>query len=294
MLPDQKLELIEIFQNNNFVVGMIGDGINDTPALKRADIGIAMGIRGTEAAKEVADVILKDDKFASIELAIYQGRTIFENIRKFVVYLISSNLAEIVSVALVSVSSLPLPILPLQILFLNLVTDIFPALAIGMSKGDDSIMTYPPRQADEPIMTRTHWVNTLIYGLSISIAVISITLYASMLNYSDAKINNLAFYTLVGAQLLNVFNLPSSKQSFLHNEITHNRWIWLAILFSTILVIAAYSWTVTRNVLSLVPLQMQDLLMISLFSLGSLLMAQFIKSILVLRGQRLEIQHRPF
>jgi Ca2+-transporting ATPase len=119
---------------------------------EKADIGIAMGIRGTQAAREAADIILKNDKFTTMELAISQGRAVFDHIRQFVVYLLSCNLAEVVSVGLAALLNLPAPLLPLQILFLNLVTDIFPALALGMGKGEVDIMKRPPRKANEPIM----------------------------------------------------------------------------------------------------------------------------------------------
>jgi len=160
--PAQKLDLVKLYQNNNNTVGMTGDGVNDAPALKKADIGIAMGIRGAEAAKEVADVILQDDSFNAIELAIRQGRIIFENIRNFVVYLLSCNLAEIIAVALASLVGWPAPLLPLQILFLNLVTDVFPALALGFGEGETDIMEHPPKKNNEPILTAKHWRDTFL------------------------------------------------------------------------------------------------------------------------------------
>ncbi|NND08489.1 MAG: cation-transporting P-type ATPase [Saprospiraceae bacterium] len=287
VLPIQKLQLVEIFQQNNYVVGMTGDGVNDAPALKKADVGIAMGVRGTEAAKEVADVILRDDQFTSIELALHQGRTIFDNIRKFVVYLMSSNLAEIISVALAFLSNLPLPLLPLQILFLNLVTDIFPALAVGLSVGEKDLMSDPPRPSDEGILTASHWAQILIYGLSISMGVIAATFYANhYLEFSAMEVNNIGFLTLVLAQLLNVFNLPSAKHSPLNNEITRNKWIWGATILSIAIVGIAYWIPVTSRVLSLVNLGADHLLIVAMFSFASLFIAQFIKHTVHLLHQR--------
>jgi Ca2+-transporting ATPase len=229
--PEQKLSLVKFYQQNNNIVGMIGDGVNDVPALIKADIGIAMGIRGTEAARDAADIILKNDKFTAMELAIRQGRAIFEHIRQFVVYLLSSNLAEIISVGLAALMNLPSPLLPLQILFLNLITDIFPALALGLGKGEEDIMERPPRKPDEPIMTRKLWYSTIIYGLSITAAVLGITIYANFeLELSPIEINNMAFYTLIFAQLLNIFNMPRRQLSFFKNEVTTNPWVWSAIV----------------------------------------------------------------
>ncbi|NNK86637.1 MAG: cation-transporting P-type ATPase, partial [Flavobacteriaceae bacterium] len=214
MVPEQKLDLVNFYQKHNHVVGMIGDGVNDAPAIKKADIGIAMGIRGTEAAREVADVILMDDKFTSTELAIRQGRSIFQNIRHFVVYLLSCNLAEIISVAIATLSNLPMPLLPLQILFLNLVTDVFPALALGLGKGEPGIMDEPPRDPKEPIVTKKLWQSTIVYGLCITVSVLGVTAYSHfILNYSASVVNNMAFYTLILGQLLNVFNLPARNIS---------------------------------------------------------------------------------
>lgn len=278
MVPEQKLDLVEFYQQNNQIVGMIGDGVNDAPALKKADIGIAMGIRGTEAAREVADVILMDDKFTSTELAIRQGRTIYENIRHFVVYLLSCNLAEIISVAIASLSNLPLPLLPLQILFLNLVTDVFPALALGMGKGEEGIMKQLPRDPKEPIITTRHWISAGVYGLSITIAVIGVTIYAHyVMEASYQVVNNMAFYTLVLGQLVNVFNVPHRNISFFKNEVTTNPWIWGALLLSILILVLAYEIPILERVLSLVTLTSGQFIVVGLFGLGTLLITQPLK-----------------
>jgi Ca2+-transporting ATPase len=278
VIPKQKLDLITLFQQNNNIVGMIGDGINDVPALKKADIGIAMGIRGTEAARETADVILKDDKFTTIELAIKQGRAIFENIREFVVYLLSSNLAEIISVGVAALLALPSPLLPLQILFLNLITDIFPALALGLGKGEVDIMDKAPRKPDEPIMTLKLWKTTIIYGLCITAGVLGITVYSHfVLKLPSNEINNMAFFTLIFAQLLNVFNMPKRHLSFFKNEVTLNPWIWYAIALCIFLTGAGYFTPAIAKALSLIPLSADKFGLVILFGFGSLALAQIIK-----------------
>lgn len=279
--PEQKLWLISYYQSQHQVVGMTGDGVNDAPALKKADIGIAMGIRGTEAAQETADLILEDDKFASIALAIQQGRTIFEKIRQFVVYLLSSNLAEILSVTVATLSNIPAPLLPLQILFLNLVTDVFPALAIGMGEGGKDLMKRAPRPAGHPIMTDALWRDTLLYGMSISLAILGISLFAwKVLLLRPAIVNNMAFYTLVLAQLLNVLNLPARTESFFRNEITSNRWVWAALTLSSVITLTAYLIPASRYALGLIPLSLPQIGWILLFGIGSLFLAQLLKRVI--------------
>jgi len=276
--PEQKLDLVTFHQKNGNIVGMIGDGINDVPALKKADIGIAMGIRGTEAAREVADVILKNDKFTAIELAIRQGRVVFQNIRQFVIYLLSCNLAEILSVGMAALMNLPSPLLPLQILFMNLVTDVFPALALGLGKGEEDSMQQPPRNPKEPLMTRTDWYATIAYGLSISAAVLGIVIYANfVLKLPSESINNMAFYTLVLAQLFNVFNMPKRSESFFKNEVTKNIWVWSAIALSLAITAAAYLISPVARVLELQTLPLRHLGPILMFAFGSLVLAQLVK-----------------
>lgn len=276
--PEQKIAIVTFFQKNDNIVGMIGDGVNDVPALKKADIGIAMGVRGTDAAREAADIILLDDKFTATKLAIKQGRVIFQNIRQFVVYLLSSNFAEILSVGVAAILNLPSPLLPLQILFLNVITDIFPALALGFGKGEDNIMQLPPKKTDESIMTAQLWQTTLVYGIVISLAVLGITLYSYYaLKLPSNQINNMAFYTLILSQLLNVFNMPARHLSFFKNEVTKNPLIWVSIVFSLFITYLAYAITPISNALSLTLLSWNQFLIIVIFALCSLLLAQIIK-----------------
>jgi Ca2+-transporting ATPase len=229
--PEQKLNLIDLHQDNGSIVAMTGDGVNDAPALKEADIGVAMGLRGTQVAREAADMVLKDDAFATIVAAIEQGRVIFNNIRKFVVYLISCNVSEVLSVALASIVNIPLPILPLQILFLNLITDVFPALALGAGEGDTGIMQRPPRDPNEAILGRRHWILISVYGFLITVSVLGVLVIAMYgLNFAREKAMTVSFLTLAFAQLWHVFNMRDFGSGLLHNDITSNRYVWGALL----------------------------------------------------------------
>ena len=238
--PEQKLDLIAIHQESGKIVAMTGDGVNDAPALKKADIGVAMGERGTQVAREAADMVLKDDRFSSIVAAIEQGRAIFDNIRKFVLYLLSCNVAEIMVVGLASLINAPLPILPLQILFLNLVTDVFPALALGVGEGDPHIMDRQPRDPEEPILTQRHWMVILGYSFTMSLSVLgALALAVLWLGMSEVRAVTISFLTLAFAQLWHVFNMRDSTSGFFKNEIVQNRWIWLALVLCTALLLVA-------------------------------------------------------
>ena len=251
--PKQKLDLIAIHQKNGSVVAMTGDGVNDAPALKKADIGIAMGLRGTQVAREAADMVLKDDSFTTIVLSIEQGRIIFGNIRKFVVYLISCNVSEIMIVTLASFAAIPLPILPLQILFLNLVTDVFPALALSVGDGDSQIMRQPPRDPKEPILTSQHWLAIGAYGVIITMSVLgSLVLSLTWADMKEQQAVTVSFLTLAFVQLWHVFNMRDKGSGFILNDISRNPFIWGALGLCILLLLAAVYIPVFANVLHVV------------------------------------------
>jgi Ca2+-transporting ATPase len=256
--PKQKLDLIALHQDNRSVVAMTGDGVNDAPALKKADIGIAMGERGTQVAREAADMVLKDDAFSTIVTAIEQGRVIFNNIRRFVLYLLSCNVAEILVIGLASLVNAPLPVRPLQILFLNLVTDVFPALALGVSEGDPAIMERPPRDLEEPIMTRRHWLSVAGYGLVITFSVLSSFAIAfAWLEWGESRAVTVSFLTLAFAQLWHVFDMRDPGSSFLRNDVTQNVYVWGALTLCVGLLLSAVYIPGLADVLSVVDLSVK-------------------------------------
>jgi Ca2+-transporting ATPase len=196
-----------------------------------AYFGVAWGPRGTLGAREAAAMILQDDRFATIVEAVAQGRAIYANIRKFVVYLMSCNISEILVVGLATLAGAPLPLLPLQILFLNLVTDVFPALALGVGEGAPGLMREGPRPAGEALLTRRHWVEILAYGVMLSSVVLGAMAIAVFgLGFAAAEAVTVSFLTLALGQLWHVFNMRDDRRRPLRNEITRNPAIWGAIV----------------------------------------------------------------
>jgi Ca2+-transporting ATPase len=248
--PEHKLRIVDALRQNGAVVAMTGDGVNDAPALKRADIGIAMGITGTDVSKEAADIVLADDNFASIVAAVEEGRAIFANIRKFLRYLLSSNIGEVLTMFFgvllarqigldVGGGAVVLPLLATQILWINLVTDGPPALALGVDPPDDGLMRQPPRPADEGVITARMWRGIVLVGIIMAAGTLFV-LDASMpggfvtgtgdLRYGQT----MAFTTLMLFQIFNVVNARSDQDSAFTRLFT-NRWLWAAIGVSVIL-----------------------------------------------------------
>ncbi|MEQ8547587.1 MAG: cation-transporting P-type ATPase [Cyclobacteriaceae bacterium] len=278
--PAQKLSLIKHFQDAGELVGMTGDGVNDSPALKKANIGIAMGKRGTQIAQEVSDMVLKDDAFNSIVEAIEQGRVIFGNIRKFIVYQLSYHLAEILIIADISFSLFTLPLLPLQLLFLNLLSDVFPALALGVGKGNSGIMKEPPKNPNEPLLNTNNWIQIGLYGFIITICVGGAYFFAQYVwNTSEAVTNNIAFFSLAIAQLLHVFNMRESDEPLFRNQVTRNKYIWMALAFCFGALVLAYFIPTIANILSLQSLELRIWLLIAITSVLPLIIIQSIKFI---------------
>jgi len=238
--PEQKLNLVKLHQEAGHVVAMTGDGINDAPALKKATIGVAMGKRGTDAAREAAEMVLKDDAFQSIVAAVEQGRIIFGNIRKSVMFMLCTNVAEVLAVSVAAFVGWPLPLRPLQILYLNVLTDVFPALALGVGEGDPAVMKRPPRPADESVLTRRHWAAIGAWAALIATCVLAALLSAQGgLGSDEATAVTISFLTLGLAKLWFVFNLSDWNAPAWNNDVVRNRWIWGSIALCLGLLVAA-------------------------------------------------------
>ena len=278
--PRQKLRVVEFYQSKGHIVGMTGDGVNDAPALKKSDIGIAMGLRGTQVAEEAADMVLQDDAFTSIVHAIRQGRIIFDNIRNFIIYLLSCNLTEIMVVSIAAFMSSTLPLLPLQILFLNLVTDVFPALALGMGKGSPRVMKHRSRNPKDPILNRRNWRAILIYASVMTLTILGGYYYVShFLHYNEQQANTVAFLALALAQLTHPFNLATRHESFFKNPISRNRYLWGAIILCIALLVLALVIPAVRDVLELMVPTGEAWLVIAIASILPLGIIRIIKMI---------------
>jgi Ca2+-transporting ATPase len=237
--PEHKLRIVDALQANEEIVAMTGDGVNDAPAIKRANIGVAMGITGTDVAKETADMVLTDDNYASIVAAVEQGRVIYSNIRKFVYYLLSCNLAEIATIFLGTLFTRGSPLTAIQLLWLNLVTDGAPALALGAEKGDPDIMLQPPRPPTEPIINRF-----MKFGISIqTIAITAVTLTAYLVGLrvhptAPEFAETMAFVTLSFSELLRAYTARSERYPILKIGIFNNRYMNLGVASSFLLLMA--------------------------------------------------------
>lgn len=236
--PEHKMRIVDSLRANNYVVAMTGDGVNDAPAIKRADIGVSMGITGTDVAKETADMVLTDDNYASIVSAIEQGRIIYSNIRKFVYYLLSCNMAEIATIFIATLFIGKSPLTAIQLLWLNLVTDGAPALALATEKGDPDIMVQSPRPSKEPIIN-SYMVRGIILQ---TIAITAVTLVAFISGLSSSThiefAETMAFATLSLSELLRAFTSRSEYYPLLKIGIFKNTWMNYAVLVSAALVLA--------------------------------------------------------
>jgi Ca2+-transporting ATPase len=253
--PEHKVRIVDALKENRQIAAMTGDGVNDAPALKRADIGVAMGITGTDVAKETADMVLTDDNYASIVAAVEQGRIIYSNIRKFVFYLLSCNLAEIAVIFITILAGLPSPLTAIQLLWLNLITDGAPALALGMEKGDPDTMTRPPRPADESIINREmRWR----IGIQ-TVAIAAVTLAAYWIGMGVQHEHNdlagtMAFVTLSFSELLRAFTARSEHYPLFKIGFFDNKWMFYAVASSLLLLLAVIYVPFLQPIFSTVPL----------------------------------------
>ena len=252
--PEHKVAIVEAFQANGQIAAMTGDGVNDAPALKKADIGVAMGITGTDVTKETADMVLTDDNFASIVAAVEEGRVIFANIRKFVFFLMSCNLAEIFVIFFAMIMGWPIPLLPIQLLWLNLVTDAFPALALGMEKPEPGVMEQDPRDPQEPIMNSNMKKMILIQSTVLTFAVLGSFGYALKyltpgftfgapltpdMDLSMAR--TFAFATMISAELLRAYTTRSEHYSVFKIGLFSNKYMNMGVGLSfALLALALY------------------------------------------------------
>lgn len=264
--PEHKLKIVKAFQRKGHVVAMTGDGVNDAPAIKTADIGIAMGITGTEVAKESSALILLDDHFATIKSAIKEGRNIYENIRKFIRYLLASNVGEILVMLFAILLALPLPLVPIHILWVNLITDGLPAMALGIDQPEDDVMKRKPRNPKEGVFARGLGWKIVSRGLMIGIVTLLAFMYANHQQPNELiYAQTVAFSTLVLAQLIHVFDCRSEHSIYSRNPF-ENLFLVGAVASSLILMLLVIYLPPFQTIFHTVSIKMTDWMIILVLS----------------------------
>ncbi len=279
--PEHKVKIVDALKANGEIAAMTGDGVNDALALKKADIGVSMGITGTDVAKNTAEVILTDDNFASIVAAVEEGRIIYSNIKKFVFFLLSCNIGEVLIIFLSLLFGFQVPLKPIQLLWLNLVTDSFPALALGMEKGDPEIMDMPPRDPNEPILDKGMLRALLIQSIAICIATIGAYIWG-MNKYGTENLTmarTITFATLITAELLRAYSSRSLNHSIFHIGVFSNKAMTRSTLLSFILLLVVIYVPFLQPIFDTFTVGLADWLMILLFSFIPLVFGEVYKVI---------------
>lgn len=261
--PENKIRIVEAWQRKGCIVSMTGDGVNDAPALKKADIGVAMGITGTEVSKDAADMILSDDNFATIIKAVANGRNVYRNIRNAILFLLSGNMAAIITVLITSLVGSPLPFAPVHLLFINLLTDSLPALAIGMEPADKRLLQEKPRDPKTGILTKDFMLNVL--GEGALIAVVTLSAYYRGLETSAALASTMAFATLTLARLFHGFNCRG-KQAITEMGLMSNKYSLYAFGAGICLLSAVLFIPVLHGVFSVAALSLANVVRIVIFA----------------------------
>ena len=256
--PEDKIRIVSALKEKGHIVAMTGDGVNDAPALKKADIGIAMGITGTDVSKEASDIILRDDNFATIVKAVYEGRVIYDNIRKFIRYMLSTNSGEILTMFFALMIGMPLPILPIQILWINLVTDSFPALALGVEPAEKNVMNRPPRDPKESIFARGLWQHIIWVGLLMSFGTLGVMAWG--LKYDDLDhARSMVFFTLAGFQMFHVMAIRSERESIFTLGLLSNKALLGAVVLTFILQLMITYTPILQRIFKTAPLSSIEL-----------------------------------
>lgn len=276
--PEHKIRIVKAWQEKGNIVSMTGDGVNDAPALKQADVGVAMGITGSEVAKDAASMVLTDDNFATIVKAVENGRNVYRNIKSSIQFLLSGNFGAILAVLYASIAGLPVPFAPVHLLFINLLTDSLPAIALGLEPHRSDVMDEKPRRKDESILTKDFLVKIGTEGLSIGI----MTMIGFMIGYTSEGAllgSTMAFGTLCLSRLVHGYNCKSDKPMLFHKGFFNNIYLQGAFMIGFVLITAVLTVPFLQSVFSVVTLSMSQLLTVYGLALLNLPVIQCLKAI---------------
>lgn len=269
--PSHKLSIVQALRANGEIVAMTGDGVNDAPAVREADIGISMGVQGTDVTREASAMVLTDDNYSTIVNAVKEGRGIYDNIRKFIRYLLACNVGEVLTMFVATLFGLPLPLVPIQILWMNLVTDGLPAIALGLDAVESDIMERPPRSPREGVFARRLHLRILLTGIIISACTLGVFMFSLWYYPGDIdRARTLAFTTLVCAQLVYVFQCRSERHSIFEIGIWGNLYLVGAVMISGGMHVAILYYPLLQKMFQTTPLTIDDWLLVLVFAMASL------------------------
>ncbi len=274
--PEQKVRIVLALQAGGHLTAMTGDGVNDAPALKTADIGIAMGMTGTDVAREAATMVLTDDNFATIVKAVKEGRTIYDNIVKFVRFQLSTNIGAILTVLLAPFLGLPLPFTPVQLLWVNIIMDGPPAMALGVDPAQPGIMSSPPRRSTDRILNLRRFGKLATYGTVMMIGTLGV-LYWGLQTGTKTHAHTMAFTTFVLFQVFNAFNARVENESTFNANFFRNRILWLALIGVVVLQVLAVQWTPAQGIFDVEMLGLNDWLLATLVASSVLVLEELRK-----------------